>query len=103
MAEPREIPDESGTAVSDRTLGTLERLDNLAHVIVAVLFILMALSVVIYTGALFVRQMPLIAAAFHPAYSSSSERAAPPAETTPVRSAVHETAPGEAGNENAGR
>lgn len=99
MEPPIEEPDETGTEVSHRTLAVLERLDNLAHVVVAALFILMALSVVVYTGALFVRQMPLIAAAFHPAAQeavastpageaahseSHPAEAQPPAETSPA-------------------
>ncbi len=48
-----------------KTLNTLELLDNIAHVFVAAFFILMAASVLVYSLAIFARQLPLINAAFH--------------------------------------
>jgi uncharacterized membrane protein (DUF373 family) len=85
MSDLLEVDDEADTAVSPRTLSILERLDNLAHVIVAALFILMALSVVLYTCALFVRQVPLIVAAFAPAPEAHADRGA--AATSTVETA----------------
>ncbi len=77
MAE-YEPPDEAGSDVSPRTLMWLERLDNMAHVIVAVIFILMAATVIIYTGVILARQVPLIATAVHG--SAAEEQSS----TTPV-------------------
>lgn len=52
--------------LADRMIEWLERLDNAAHVVVAVLFILMAVGVLAYTGVLMARQVPLIVAAARP-------------------------------------
>ena len=41
-------------------LTVLERLDDLAHGVVAVLLLLIAISALIYTGLVFVRQLPLL-------------------------------------------
>lgn len=57
----------SGSKLFTKTLITLEQLDNIAHVAVAVFFVLMAVTVLIYTSALFVHQIQLMSPAFHAA------------------------------------
>jgi len=62
---------------SPAVLKTLELLDNLAHVVVAALFIIMAVTVLIHTCFILVRQVPLIANVPHTpeiAASSVAER-----------------------------
>ena len=63
---------EHHAGVSAAVLNLLESLDNIAHVLVAVFFIILAGSVLVYTSLMLVRDMPLIvqtprvAAAEHP-------------------------------------
>src|SRR5258708_35150817 len=72
----------SHSALLPKTLLTLERLDNVAHVFVAAFFILMAATVLVYSLAIFMRQMPLIGAAFHPhAAISAVDKSKPNVET----------------------
>lgn len=54
-----EAPIAGGQALV-RTVHILELLDNMAHVIVAVFFILMATTVIVHMGFIFARQLPLI-------------------------------------------
>ena len=63
----------------------LERLDNLFHVIVAVLFVLMAATVLIHTSVVFARQLPLIIPR-QPAIE-------PPSESAPTKEANSALAP----------
>ena len=47
-----------------KTLTALEGLDNIAHVVVAAFFILMAITVIVYSVATFAHQLPAIGEAF---------------------------------------
>ena len=62
--------EEINSPVMVGTVNLLERLDNWAHVIVAAFFILMASTVIIHMGYIFLRQLPLIA----PASTNSEAR-----------------------------
>ena len=61
--ERHDTHEETNSAVMFGTVRLLERLDNWAHVIVAAFFILMASTVIIHMGFIFLRQLPLIAPA----------------------------------------
>lgn len=68
--ERHDTHEETNSAVMFGTVRLLERLDNWAHVIVAAFFILMASTVIIHMGFIFLRQLPLIA----PASTSTEAR-----------------------------
>ena len=59
-AEPSQKPSPGENESDSQVVRWLERLDNLFHVIVAVLFILMAATVLIHTCVVFARQAPII-------------------------------------------
>ena len=88
--DPMEPEDEPGADVSPVTLRILERTDTLAHIVVAIFFLLMAITVLIDTGIVFVRQMPLIyqsmtgkpAASSHPAVAKVEPKSTEPAAET---------------------
>ena len=61
--EKHDRHEETSSVVMFGTVRLLERLDNWAHVIVAAFFILMASTVIIHMGFIFLRQLPLIAPA----------------------------------------
>src|SRR5947209_14813411 len=58
--DPFEPENEPGADVSPVTLRVLERTDTLAHIVVAIFFLLMAITVLFDTGVVFVKQFPLI-------------------------------------------
>ena len=66
-----EAQEEINGASMNGMVRLLERLDNWAHVIVAAFFILMASTVIIHMGFIFMRQLPLIA----PASTNTEARA----------------------------
>lgn len=53
--------EESSAGVSPFILNALETLDNIAHVIVAAFFIVLAGSALVYSGMLLIRDIPLMA------------------------------------------
>src|SRR5579871_2484124 len=57
---PSESEEDHATDVSPRTLRFLERTDTLAHVVVAIFFLLLSITVLFDTGIVFVKQMPLL-------------------------------------------
>lgn len=72
--------DAQHSGVSPVVLNLLETLDNVAHVIVAIFFIILAGSVLIYASLLLVRDMPLMVQSPHPVVAERTvpgERAAP--------------------------
>jgi uncharacterized membrane protein (DUF373 family) len=79
---PHHASPESEHAFSPAVLRQLELLDNLAHVVVALLFILMAATVLIHTGFVFARQVPYIATVPQPETTSTSTEAAKPTATS---------------------
>ena len=85
---PQEAHGEPGGA----TVQLLERLDNWAHIVVAAFFILMATTVIVHMGFIFLRQLPLIMPAAPAAETKSA--AMPPAaagEKTAAKSAQTES------------
>ena len=64
---------EHQSGVSPAVINLLEMLDNVAHVVVAIFFIILAGSVLIYASLMLVRDMPLIV---QPPHAATTERSA---------------------------
>jgi len=79
LAEPQRHDEHAGhtSGVSPVVLNLLEALDNIAHVIVAIFFIVLAGCVLVYATLLLARDMPLIVQSPHAVVTRES---APPAQ-----------------------
>src|SRR5690348_15963392 len=60
---PSHSLDEADAGAESRSVQVLEWLDKVAHIIVAVFFLVMAATVLVHTGLTLIRQLPLLAAA----------------------------------------
>ena len=78
-----EEPVSHHSGVSPAVLNLLESMDNIAHVLVAIFFIILAGSVLVYASLMLVRDMPLVLQSPHPAISTE---AAPPTHESPAAS-----------------
>jgi len=91
LAESHDIEERGAqhTGVSPLVLNLLEALDNIAHVVVAIFFIILAGSVLVYASLLLVRQMPLVVQSPH-AVEAPAPRTAPtePGAASPEHRAV---------------
>jgi len=94
MSEPESHLEarQGSTGVSPGVLRILELLDNIAHVLVAIFFIVLAGSVLVYACLLLVRDMPLIVQPAHPPVSASIEHGPTDGRERP---AVHPVNPSE--------
>lgn len=90
MAEPQHHQNRAAhqPGVYPAVLNILESLDNIAHVVVAIFFIILAASVLVYASLLLVRDMPLIVQAPHAVVSA--ETAAPAHAPAGEHAATHE-------------